>query len=261
METAHRKIELQAPADLTYLYANATLSAKQKLDLHFPPSAAATTTTATTSNTIDGKNGSAEDDDDMRKRVEELVAAYLENVFRGVKSNCLINGLESEEVDLLPQDGQGMSLSSSKQQCETTLILVARMRMIPNLFIETEPYDAALTLKVQAIASQIEQATLDLANTRRTAPALIAERYNAHTQVAAQNWAETFAAADRQRMEEARAEVDLRLEGLERVEDMQRTWTEALERLGDVKEGIGGSVARAEKARDVVGYLSRQEAS
>lgn len=56
MDTAHRRIELQAPADLTYLKNNATKAARAKLDLHFPPSAAP-------------ESG----DDAMKKRVEELV--------------------------------------------------------------------------------------------------------------------------------------------------------------------------------------------
>jgi kinetochor protein Mis14/NSL1 len=52
----HRKIELQAPADFTYLYANTVAVSRQKLDLHLPPSA----------NPDDGP-------DPMRERVRELV--------------------------------------------------------------------------------------------------------------------------------------------------------------------------------------------
>lgn len=54
----HRKIELQAPADYTYLYANTINLSRQKLDLHLPPSAT----------TNDGP-----DPDPMRERVRELV--------------------------------------------------------------------------------------------------------------------------------------------------------------------------------------------
>lgn len=52
----HRKIELQSPADFTYLYANTVALSRQKLDLHLPPSA----------NTSDAP-------DPMRERVRELV--------------------------------------------------------------------------------------------------------------------------------------------------------------------------------------------
>lgn len=54
----HRKIELQAPADITYLYANTITLSRQKLDLHLPPSA--------TNDTEDAP-------DPMRERVRELV--------------------------------------------------------------------------------------------------------------------------------------------------------------------------------------------
>lgn len=53
----HRKIELQSPADLTYLYANTVALSRQKLDLHLPPSA----------------NGDPNTPDPMRERVKELV--------------------------------------------------------------------------------------------------------------------------------------------------------------------------------------------
>jgi hypothetical protein len=52
----HRKIELQSPADFTYLYANTIALARRKLDLNLPPSA------------IDN-----ETPDPMRERVRELV--------------------------------------------------------------------------------------------------------------------------------------------------------------------------------------------
>lgn len=56
MAAHYRKIELQSPADFTYLYANTVALSRQKLDLHLPPSA-----------TED------ETPDPMRERVRELV--------------------------------------------------------------------------------------------------------------------------------------------------------------------------------------------
>jgi len=54
-ETAHRRVELQSPADLTYLVANVSRAAREKLDKHLPPDAA------------------PEGEDAMRQRVDELV--------------------------------------------------------------------------------------------------------------------------------------------------------------------------------------------
>ena len=39
-ETVHRKVELQSPADLTYLIVNVQSAARSKLDRHLPPDAA-----------------------------------------------------------------------------------------------------------------------------------------------------------------------------------------------------------------------------
>lgn len=51
-----RKIELQSPADFTYLFANVTNTAREKLDLHLPLSA-----------------NNNDTPDPMRERVQELV--------------------------------------------------------------------------------------------------------------------------------------------------------------------------------------------
>lgn len=52
----YRKVELQSPADFTYLYANTVALSRQKLDLYFPPSATDNDTP-----------------DPMRERVRELI--------------------------------------------------------------------------------------------------------------------------------------------------------------------------------------------
>lgn len=57
MEGPHyRKVELQSPADLSYLHVNTVSFAREKLDLHFPPSA----------------NNDSESDP-MKERVRDLV--------------------------------------------------------------------------------------------------------------------------------------------------------------------------------------------
>ena len=55
MDAHHRKIDLQSPSDLTYLFHNIKSAARQKMDLAIPPSAA------------------PEGEDAYRSKVEELV--------------------------------------------------------------------------------------------------------------------------------------------------------------------------------------------
>ncbi|CAD0030096.1 unnamed protein product [Aureobasidium pullulans] len=83
METTHRKIELQSPLDLIYLRNNTTSTAREKLDLHFPPSAAPESAS----------------DDVLRSRVEELVQQYISKVFENAGPNLAVNGLEGKEME------------------------------------------------------------------------------------------------------------------------------------------------------------------
>ncbi|KAK8211673.1 hypothetical protein BKA81DRAFT_288367, partial [Phyllosticta paracitricarpa] len=83
-ETAHRRVELQSPADLAYLVANVKRAARQKIDLHLPPSAAP-------------EGG----EDVLRRRVEELVDEYIRNTFASARHGISINGMPPED---LPQE-------------------------------------------------------------------------------------------------------------------------------------------------------------
>lgn len=80
-----RKIELQSPADLSHLQTLSQRAARQKINVAFPPAA---------------QEGG---EDELRKRVEALVAAYVDQVFRGLKSNILVNGVEVTDSG----DGRG----------------------------------------------------------------------------------------------------------------------------------------------------------
>lgn len=87
MNPHFRKIELQSPADLQHLMAQMRIAARQKIDLAFPPQANGSHQTDT--NTNGAANGDA-----LRRRVEELVEEYVRNVFQGVRTNSLVNGME-----------------------------------------------------------------------------------------------------------------------------------------------------------------------
>ena len=73
----HRKIELQSPADLAHIEANIRRAAREKLDLHLP--------------TVEGAG-----EDELRKKVEEMVDAFMREVGRGLRANVWVNGLDVE---------------------------------------------------------------------------------------------------------------------------------------------------------------------
>ncbi|KAK2751740.1 hypothetical protein FQN55_009181 [Onygenales sp. PD_40] len=77
----HRKIELQSPADLAYLYTNTIALSRQKLDLHFPPSA-----------------NHHNDPDPMKERVRELVDEFITKTFTTATPSIAINGLDAHST-------------------------------------------------------------------------------------------------------------------------------------------------------------------
>lgn len=141
----HRKIELQSPADFTYLYGNTVASSRQKLDLHLPPSA----------NPDDGP-------DPMRERVRELVDEYITRTFTSASSSISINGLDS---------------SSSQFPFPASFTAPAET-------VEYEPYDGNLAARVTSLYAQLESLTTTVAQLRRDAPQRAAEAYAAELQKA-----------------------------------------------------------------------------
>ena len=119
---------------------------------------------------------------------------------------------------------------------------------------EIEDFDARLAQKIQALSGQIESQTLHLANLRRNAPVSTARKYEENF---TREWEEFEAKAEkdkRVKMEAAGA-ADVSVSGVERREDTERTWTQGVESLQELKTGMGGTVARMEKATQAVEVL------
>ncbi|KAJ5648312.1 hypothetical protein N7490_004684 [Penicillium lividum] len=140
MAAHQRKIELQSPADLTYLYANTMALSRKKLDLYFPPSAT-----------------NDETPDPMRERVRELVDEYINRTFITASASISINGIDSSH----PQ----FPFPASFTAPET---------------VEYEPYDTELASRVTALYAQLESLTTTVAQQRRDAPRQAAKEYAAH---------------------------------------------------------------------------------
>jgi len=119
---------------------------------------------------------------------------------------------------------------------------------------EIEAFDHKLASRIQASSAQIEELTLTLANLRRTAPAEAASAFQTTSDAQSKAWEKRFSEAEERTMREAR-ESELDVAGLERIAEMQETWERGLGSLVTSKAGIGGTVARLERAREVVAYL------
>ncbi|KAK5137200.1 hypothetical protein LTR08_000705 [Meristemomyces frigidus] len=212
-ETAHRKVELQAPADLTYLIANVSRAAREKLDKHLPPDA------------------TPEGEDAMRQRVEQLVEDYIRNTFNAAKDSMSINGMDSREME---------AEVAKAQEGE-----------------EIEPFDSKLAQRVQNLSAQIEQRTLDLANLRRNAPAETSRRYQEAFSKQSAEYDVRLKKDEEQRLQEARS-TTIDIGEVERLDEMQVTWTKGSEQLLALKTGLGSTVARMEKAQQAADVVEEK---
>ncbi|OJD18532.1 hypothetical protein AJ78_01448 [Emergomyces pasteurianus Ep9510] len=165
METPHhRKIELQSPADLSYLYANTVALSRQKLDLHFPPSAnpSSNTNLNNASNTTrDHVSNPNSDSDPMKSHVRDLVDEFIHRTFLAACSSISINGLS-------PADA-----TSSGDNTDTDPLSFLHIREA----VEYEPYDTALAARVAGLYAQLESLTTTVAQLRRDAPGKAAGAY------------------------------------------------------------------------------------
>ncbi|KAG0159556.1 hypothetical protein PDIDSM_7078 [Penicillium digitatum] len=136
----YRKVELQSPADFTYLYANTVALSRRKLDLYFPPS-------ATNNDTPDP----------MRERVRELVDEYINKTFESASASISINGIDSTS----PQFPFPAAFTAPTEQ------------------VEYEAYDTDLASRVTSLYAQLESLNTTVAQQRRDAPRRAAKEYAA----------------------------------------------------------------------------------
>ena len=112
-ETTHRKVELQSPADFTYVVANVSRAAREKIDRVLPADAATTTLPPEKRRRATRNSGGGEDEDGAvkaaaasRPRVEELVddvccrVPFPDFGGRGIENGC-VGFVKNEEHVLL----------------------------------------------------------------------------------------------------------------------------------------------------------------
>lgn len=114
-----------------------------------------------------------------------------------------------------------------------------------------EPFDTKLAQRIQALSTQIEHETLQLANLRRRAPQETAQKFTESFERQSEEYDARLKADAEAKMQAAKA-VHVEVGGLERVEEMQSTWQKGNESLAALKAGLGGTVAKMEKAQKAV---------
>ncbi|RVX75307.1 hypothetical protein B0A52_00660 [Exophiala mesophila] len=201
----HRKIELQSIQDLTYLQQNLSASARQKLDLHFPPSAyrsQAKSQPATfisldgvrprnSSDTSDpnhpvtsspesdrkrkrdqedtGEENDAEHDP-LRARVKSLVDAFIFRTWTSAAQNVTVNGLDAE----LPVTPYQSTLTQDTGTAKESSAPALEREGVDFTY---EAYDSRSQLRLASLYGELELLTAQVSRLRRTAPAQGANTY------------------------------------------------------------------------------------
>lgn len=170
----HRKIELQSPLDLTYLQQNLALSARQKLDLHFPLLARQTAPPATVisldgaaveNGTTNASLGTQEEEDPLRVRVRGLVDDFMARTWNNAVQNITVNGMDASTLSLVSgaPDHEDASID---QQTERE-----------GIDFTYSAYDNRLQQKVASLYGELEGLTAQVSRLRREAPSKSAALY------------------------------------------------------------------------------------
>jgi len=279
----HRKIELQSPLDLAYLQSNLAASARQKLDLHFPPlSASGQRPPPATVISLDGVRGQGptrtkaqadekgakdkkkeqdgdEEEDPLRAHVRQLVDAFMARMWEGAVQNITVNGMDAPA--LLPPVSEHTMSSHGR--------VVDGREDREGIDFAYEAYDGQLQARVASLYAELEALTAQVSRLRREAPQKGAALFEQSLRKAID--------ADEEEMEGQMEETRRRWDGgeshqqlpmldgaredwLEDAKDMYERGVQALARLaglaGETEAGRGGSsltetVGKVQRARTV----------
>jgi kinetochor protein Mis14/NSL1 len=225
MDAEHRKIELQAPTDLTYLASKIRTLARQKLDLHLP-----------------SQHDTAEPDE-LRKQVEDLVDAFVAQVLSGMRHNISINGIDV--VRRCVVDGEEGEEEIAIEGMEEPSVAEVE---------EYEAFDEKLRGKLAAATQKRDDLISKISQHRRTTPALAARSFEQQFSREMEELERAGTEAERLGVRGAAEEV-VGVLGLKRKREVERSWERAVEGLGRLNGGLPETRARLERCGDVVEYL------
>ncbi|OBT46275.1 hypothetical protein VE00_02347 [Pseudogymnoascus sp. WSF 3629] len=166
-----------------------------------------------------------EGEDVLRQKVEELVNSYVTKTFSMAAPNTLINGHPvAADSSLLAPEGAA----------EAEIVVE-----------EYEPFSESLRDRAAKLLRTEEELLLEVGQLRREAPAK-----------AAAAWREELARDEDFEMDGDEVEDGggVRVDRLERQEEVERSWTNGVEGLGRLKGGVPALAARMERARRAGGY-------
>ncbi|KAL8951674.1 MAG: hypothetical protein Q9222_002354, partial [Ikaeria aurantiellina] len=143
----HRKIDLQSPADLTYLHTNIKTTAQSKLDLAIPPPPSIPTTAT--------QQQQKPEEDSFRPQVQSLVQDFVTRTLTLALPSLAINGLDAENSILVSADDSTVVEDESNY----------------------EAYDPRLAEKLRTLYRQLEWEHTRVAELRREAPGAAARAY------------------------------------------------------------------------------------
>lgn len=229
MESEHRKIELQSPADLTFLTTQIRTAARQKLDLHLPPVS------------------DTSEPDELRKNVEDLVDQFVATVLQGMRNNISING-----IDVVQHGREGdvdaMQLDDDTAAAQGVLSAVEKE--------EYEPFDDKLRSQLSATIAKRDKLIGKISQHRRTTPLVAAQAFQAQFE------RENEVLLQEPSSQGGNVDADMEIAGVEallREEEVRRNWERAVEGLARLNKGLPETRARLERCGDVVGYLEAGE--
>ncbi|KAI1136529.1 hypothetical protein F5Y05DRAFT_415300 [Hypoxylon sp. FL0543] len=220
-----RKIELQAPEDLSYLLANVRRAAAARLDEAFPP--------------VDGA-GAGGEGDELRARIEELIDEYITKTFTLAAPNLSINGLPVDAAHFLSGDP-----SSVPQQQEETY----------------EPFDARKRARVEELTREEEDLLRDIAALKKSVPQAAAAAWADAARRSVAEDEQALAAVNERTLKTAEGlGVEGALlgdvgKGLERQDEVEGSYGDAVRELERLKREMPSVVARMERARSAGEYV------
>ncbi|KAG8529223.1 uncharacterized protein KY384_005858 [Bacidia gigantensis] len=230
MDPHHRKIDLQAPADLTYLLTNIRTAAQEKLDTAIPPSAA------------------PQGEDAYRSKVEELVQDYIHRTLLLALPNLSINGFDAPPSLVQPAP---TNISNANEK-STSPVNYSEEDIATGNYA---PYDPRLAERLRGLYARLEIESENVARMRRDVPKKAADAYVKELSNGLEAGREVKRVEDEEIID---VEMDVgfgeAVKGVDRREEMEKTWkmgTEGLEGLGEITQLIG-KLERARRAVEVV---------